>query len=176
MRRAPRIRLLGICLVVATIAMGHAALYAWTTPPWHLFDEEQHVDYTLSLRDRRLPEISDDIHQGIVDDAVANDRWTTFGLPRPRSTQVADLGLEGRSYEAFQPPLYYAAGVVAILPAGHDAGRALAWMRALSVLLAGGVAALVVLVSWEAVQKWDGKLSVNMYGGAALPFVDVGAK
>jgi prohibitin 2 len=29
------------------------------------------------------------------------------------------------------------------------------------------------LVSWEAVQKWDGKLPVNMYGSAALPFVDV---
>ncbi len=30
------------------------------------------------------------------------------------------------------------------------------------------------LVSWEAVQKWDGKLPVNMYGSAALPFIDVG--
>ena len=32
------------------------------------------------------------------------------------------------------------------------------------------------LVSWEAVQKWDGKLPVNMYGGAAIPFVDVSSK
>ena len=30
------------------------------------------------------------------------------------------------------------------------------------------------LVAWEAVQKWDGKLPVNMYGSAALPFIDVG--
>jgi regulator of protease activity HflC (stomatin/prohibitin superfamily) len=30
------------------------------------------------------------------------------------------------------------------------------------------------LVSWEAVQKWDGKLPVNMYGQAAIPFIDVG--
>jgi prohibitin 2 len=29
------------------------------------------------------------------------------------------------------------------------------------------------LVSWEAVQKWDGKLPVNMYGSAAIPFIDV---
>ena len=29
------------------------------------------------------------------------------------------------------------------------------------------------LVSWEAVQKWDGKLPVNMYGSAAVPFIDV---
>ena len=29
------------------------------------------------------------------------------------------------------------------------------------------------LVSWEAVQKWDGKPPVNMYGSAAVPFVDV---
>jgi len=29
------------------------------------------------------------------------------------------------------------------------------------------------LVSWEAVQKWDGKLPVNMYGQAAIPFIDV---
>lgn len=30
------------------------------------------------------------------------------------------------------------------------------------------------LVSWEAVQKWDGKLPVNMYGQSAIPFIDVG--
>jgi regulator of protease activity HflC (stomatin/prohibitin superfamily) len=29
------------------------------------------------------------------------------------------------------------------------------------------------LVSWEAVQKWDGKLPVNMYGATAIPFIDV---
>jgi regulator of protease activity HflC (stomatin/prohibitin superfamily) len=29
------------------------------------------------------------------------------------------------------------------------------------------------LVEWEAVQKWDGQLPQNMYGGAALPFVNV---
>jgi regulator of protease activity HflC (stomatin/prohibitin superfamily) len=29
------------------------------------------------------------------------------------------------------------------------------------------------LVSWEAVQKWDGKLPVNLYGSAAIPFIDV---
>lgn len=29
------------------------------------------------------------------------------------------------------------------------------------------------LVSWEAVQKWDGKLPVNMYGQTAIPFIDV---
>ena len=151
MPRAPRIRVVGLCLLAATLAIAHASLYAWTTPPWHLFDEEQHVDYTLSLRDRRLPEISDDIHQGIIDDAVATHRWATFGLPGPRSTRVDELGLEGRSYEAYQPPLYYALGVIAILPAGHDAGRALWWLRALSVLFAGAVAALVVLVAWEAI-------------------------
>jgi len=30
------------------------------------------------------------------------------------------------------------------------------------------------LVSWEAVQKWDGKLPVNLYGSAPVPFIDVG--
>jgi len=29
------------------------------------------------------------------------------------------------------------------------------------------------LVSWEAVQKWDGKLPVNLYGSAPMPFIDV---
>lgn len=29
------------------------------------------------------------------------------------------------------------------------------------------------LVAWEAVQKWDGKLPVNMYGSTAIPFIDV---
>lgn len=150
MPRAPRFRLSVLCALVAGVAMAHAALYATTTPPWHLFDEEQHVDYTLSLRDRRLPELTDYIQQGIIDSAAANHRWSTLHLPQPASTRVEDLGLEGRSYEAYQPPLYYAVGVVAILPAGHDAALAMALLRALSVVLAGCVAALVVVVSWQA--------------------------
>jgi hypothetical protein len=30
------------------------------------------------------------------------------------------------------------------------------------------------LVSWDALQRWDGKLPVNLYGQAAIPFIDVG--
>lgn len=30
------------------------------------------------------------------------------------------------------------------------------------------------LVEYEAVRKWDGRLPQNMYGGSAIPFVDVG--
>jgi len=160
--------LVGLCLFAACIAIGHAAIYAWATPPWHLFDEEQHVDYTLSLRDRRLPEIDDPIHQGIIDDAVATRRWATYHLPQPTSTQAQDLGLEGRSYEAYQPPLYYALGVVAALPAGHDAGGVLAWMRGLSVVLAGVVAALVVLVSWETLGAPDRPSWLLATGGVVV--------
>ena len=32
------------------------------------------------------------------------------------------------------------------------------------------------LVAYEAVQKWDGKLPVNMYGSAPLPFIDSSLK
>lgn len=32
------------------------------------------------------------------------------------------------------------------------------------------------LVDYEAVQKWDGKLPVNMYGGGVLPFINVGVQ
>lgn len=32
------------------------------------------------------------------------------------------------------------------------------------------------LVQYEAVRKWDGKLPANMYGGSAVPFVDVTRK
>jgi regulator of protease activity HflC (stomatin/prohibitin superfamily) len=32
------------------------------------------------------------------------------------------------------------------------------------------------LVDFEAVQKWDGKLPVNMYGSAPIPFLNLGAK
>jgi hypothetical protein len=32
-------------------------------------------------------------------------------------------------------------------------------------------------VQWEAVQKWDGKLPVNLYGSAPIPFISAsGAK
>ena len=29
------------------------------------------------------------------------------------------------------------------------------------------------LVSYEAVQKWDGKLPVNIYGAAPIPFINI---
>ena len=29
------------------------------------------------------------------------------------------------------------------------------------------------LVEYEAVQKWDGKLPVNMYGSAPIPFINL---
>ena len=129
----------------------HGAFYAVAIPPWDLFDEEQHLDYALTLRDeRRIPNLVETVRPSIVQSAVDTDRWTVFQIGRPPSTEPEEMGLEGRSFEGYQPPLYYAAIVPLTLPAGDRALPALYLARSFGVLL------LVVFAAtaWAFARRW----------------------
>lgn len=142
--------------VVALVAAAHTLLYVFAVPPWALEDEEQHVDYVLTLRDeQRPPHLDDYVHQEIVDSAVTTDRWGSLGLGQvPASTDgrldPSQMGLEGYSYEAHQPPLYY----VALVPLAQLLGdRTLAIMyggrlAGVAVAAAGAVAAAALSARW----------------------------
>lgn len=106
-------------LVGALLAL-HGALFALLVPPWDLNDEEQHFDYVRILAEQhRLPRLGRDlIAPEILDSARATDRWRRFHLPPQDPGGPADIGLEGLSYEAYHPPLYYALLVPAYLATG----------------------------------------------------------
>lgn len=152
--------LLAMLLVVA-----HGVFYVVLIPPWDLFDEEQHLDYALTLRDeRRIPHIDEPIRQSIVDSAVETDRWSTFQIGRPESTVPEEMGLEGRSFEGYQPPLYYALVALVTIPAGDDVLLAMYLGRSLGVLLPVVFAA----TGWALARRWLPGSSVCVPLSAAL--------
>lgn len=133
------------------LALLHGAFYAVAIPPWDLFDEEQHLDYALTLRDeRRIPTLVETIRPSIIQSAVDTDRWTMFQIGRPPSAEPEEMGLEGRSFEGYQPPLYYAAIAPLTLPAGDRALPALYLARSFGIVL------LVVFAAtaWALARRW----------------------
>lgn len=143
----------------------HGLLYAWALPPWDLFDEEQHFSYGVTLREeQRIPRLDDLIQPEILASAAATDRWTTYRIGRPESLEAAEMGLEGRSFEAYQPPLYYL--LVALTnPLGHgDILRQLDLARALGALLLAGIAG----VTWGLARRWFPGAGPWAWAGAAL--------
>ncbi len=79
---------------------------------WAYIDERAHYSYVQSIaEDGRLPAL-DDLASPETQ-AITDRTW-----PSPSPTDPATLGLGGRSYEAFQPPLYYAVAAPAYALAG----------------------------------------------------------
>lgn len=107
---------------VILLAVMRGALYASFMPPWGLIDEEQHVDYIQHLvQDHTIPTVGQTyLSESIVDSLFATKRWEIFGWQTPVSQDPHDMGLEGHSYEGYQPPFYYIllAPLYASLPGG----------------------------------------------------------
>lgn len=143
----------------------HGAFYAAFIPPWDLFDEEQHLDYALTLRDdQRLPSIDEAIRQPIVDSAFKNDRWTTFKIGRPEGTVPEQMGLEGKSFEGYQPPLYYLLLAPLTKVAGDRALPAMYLARSLGVVLL----VIFAVSAWALATRWFPSSHVFVRFGAAL--------
>jgi 4-amino-4-deoxy-L-arabinose transferase-like glycosyltransferase len=99
---------------------------------WAPVDERQHYDYVQKVaEDHRLPLIDDLVSPEV--EAITERTW-----PRPAVIDPRTLGLAGRSYEAFQPPLYYllAAPVFAAVPDHRDKLTALRLFDLALVLVA----------------------------------------
>jgi hypothetical protein len=99
----------GLGILIILLALCHALLYAITMPPWDLLDEAPHFHYVQMIaEEHRLPIMwQDKLSPEIVDSMYAVKRWEVHGWPTPSREEFPNL-LESESYEAYQPPLYYA--------------------------------------------------------------------
>lgn len=108
-------------VLILLLAAVHSALYALWLPPWGLIDEAQHVHIIQeAAAGRPLPIVGESyLSDEIIASLFATQRWEVFHWPSPPGPDPAQLGLEGHSYEAYHPPLYYLlmAPVYAVLPA-----------------------------------------------------------
>ena len=107
-------------LAILLLAACHSVLYASYLPPWGLIDEEQHVHYIQMLAEQHaIPIVGETfLSPEIINSLFETRRWEVFHWRTPLSRDPRDMGVEGYSYEGFQPPLFYllAAPVYAILP------------------------------------------------------------
>lgn len=112
-------------------------------PIWAPIDERAHYAYVQTVaEDGRLPRIHDLVSAQVQ--AITDGTW-----PRPSPTDRARLGLAGRNYEAFQPPLYYVAAVPAFAVVGDHRSKVFALRVFDVVLLAAGAALLFALARRE---------------------------
>lgn len=99
----------GVYVLLMAIALLRGAAYANLLPAWGIIDEEQHLHYIQYLaEEKRFPVANETfLSDEIIHSLFEIDRWKIFSLNRPSSKDPAQMGLEGYSYEAYQPPLYY---------------------------------------------------------------------
>jgi 4-amino-4-deoxy-L-arabinose transferase-like glycosyltransferase len=134
--------------VVFLIGGVHAGLYAVSFPPWAIEDEQQHVDYVWKLAfDQRIPDIEDPVDQSIIEAAAGTDRWNDYGLQSPNAFVPEAMGLEGRSYQAYHPPLAYAILVPLARATGERALVLMYILRGVNAAVAGAVSVMTVLLA-----------------------------
>lgn len=93
------------------LAFLHGALYAGFLPPWGLIDEAQHFHYIQYIAEEQTLPVAGELYLSdeIVQSLFATRRWETFHWTPPPAPDPRVMGLEGHSYEAYQPPLFYLA-------------------------------------------------------------------
>lgn len=95
--------------LVILLALSRGFIYATVLPAWDLNDEEQHFHYVQQLAETwQIPLMGASfLSPEILASVAETDRWQHLGLTRPQVIDPRLMGLEGYSYEAYQPPLYY---------------------------------------------------------------------
>ena len=94
---------------ILLLALSHGVLYASVLPPWGLVDEEHHVHYIQHVAEHRATPVVGQTYLSseIVESLFMTRRWEFFHWPTPSSDDPQEMGLEGHSYEGYQPPLFY---------------------------------------------------------------------
>lgn len=123
------------------LAFIRGCLYALYLPPWALTDEEQHVHYIQSLAEEgKIPVVgsdylSDEITRSVLD-TKRHARLFFMKIPFPDDQR--NWGLEGHSYEGYQPPLFYLLSTpIYLLTPGGMLNKLIAlrlWMVLLSLI------------------------------------------
>jgi 4-amino-4-deoxy-L-arabinose transferase-like glycosyltransferase len=153
----------GVYLLLVAIAFLRGAAYANLLPAWGIIDEEQHLHYIQYLaEEKRLP-VADEtfLSDEIIQSLFEIDRWKIFSLNRPSSMDPAQMGLEGYSYEAYQPPLYYLVLSPFYNLHSGDVLEKLYFFRWASV----GISAISVLVVYFIAQAFTGSSPLALLVG-----------
>ena len=145
-------------------------VWAALLPAWDLNDEQQHVDYVRYISETgRLPVMGDGlISPAIAESVIATDRWSHLRLRRPGSMDRATWGLEGQSYQAYQPPLYYLLLVAPYEAWSQSTLAAMYGLRAITVVLAT-ISAIVAY--YVIVELTDGRFDLAFLGTVALVLI-----
>lgn len=156
-------------LLAAVLALSLATglLYARLLPPWDLIDEEQHFHYVQHLaQGQGWPVLGETfLSPEVIDSIFATNRWAVFGIGAPTSRDPRAMGLEGYSYEAYQPPLLYLLSVpVYNLLRSGDILTRLFGLRVLVVFIGTATVVLAYLLAHILVPK-GGSIAL---GSAAL--------
>jgi hypothetical protein len=127
---------------------------------WADVDERAHYSFVQSVaEDRRLPAIDDPVSAEVQ--AITDGTW-----PRPSPRSPEDAGLAGRSYEAFQPPLYYALAAPAFHAVPDHRDKVLALRAFDAGLLLVAVAVLAALA--RALHPERGARTAALIGAALV--------
>jgi len=127
-------RALVLLQVLAVAVLGGATVARFHV--WADVDERPHYDYVQAVaEDGRLPQLTDLVSPEVQ--AITDRTW-----PEPSPVDPASRGLAGRSYEAFQPPLYYLVAAPAFLVEA-DHLRKVKVLRAFDLLLVLAAVALL---------------------------------
>jgi Dolichyl-phosphate-mannose-protein mannosyltransferase len=150
--------------LVLVIAWAHALFYAMAMPPWNPVNEAQHLGYVLTLKaEHQPPHILQRLPPEVMDAVWRSESWKPYGLARPDTPERA-LGRDGRSFEGYQPPLYYLLMLPVATLAGGDPLRVMYAIRVASAVLL----ALLAGLAWVLTAHWFPREGALAPAGAAL--------
>ena len=157
-------------LVILFTSFLVGGIWAAVLPPWDLNDEQQHMDYVQKISvTGSLPILGDSrLSPGITESIAATDRWTHLHLKRPSSMDPSTWGLEGQSYQSYQPPLYYLVLVAPFRLMPADSLFTMYGLRLITVFLAALSALVLYLVL---VEITNGRRDLSLLGSIALILV-----
>lgn len=96
-------------IAILFLALVRGTMYASFMPPWGLIDEQQHMHYIQHLAEyKAIPIVGQTfLSEEIINSIFQTRRHEAFHWPTPTSQDPQKIGLEGHSYEGYQPPLFY---------------------------------------------------------------------
>jgi hypothetical protein len=134
---------------VLMLAFAHGGLYASFLPPWGLVDEQQHFHYIQHLAEKGSIPIAGQtvVSAEIIASLFETRKWENFHSATFSSEDPREMGLDGQSYEGYQPPVFYALFVPLYLAFPGDVVDKLFWLRWASV----GLSLVTVWIAYRIV-------------------------
>jgi 4-amino-4-deoxy-L-arabinose transferase-like glycosyltransferase len=165
----PSARVLVAVQLLALVVLAGVTVHRFQV--WAVVDEAAHYDYVQTIADDgRLPLITDVNHPEVR--AILDH---TYPEPSPRDPATSNL--ESHSYEAFQPPLYYALAAPAFLVSGNHLTKVrwVRWFDAVLLLAAAVVTFLLARAVLPArpLLAFAGALNVLLWPGVVVRAVTI---